>query len=147
MNTEEALVVANNLWTFFNERRWDEARELLAEEFEAYWPQSNEKIPTPNKFIQVNREYPGTHEIQVISQHSSFDRWEMVAHVSTEVFIRSMNLEGKEVSLFAVSFFEIQDGKIRCLKEYWADTYPAPEWRKHLVEQCDQTSMLALEYR
>lgn len=62
------------------------------------------------------------------------DRWDFIDHVVTEVFIESKSPEGKELKLFAISFFEIQEDKIMRLREYWADTYPAPQWRQHLVE-------------
>jgi ketosteroid isomerase-like protein len=135
VKNEEAIETAVGLWNLFNERKWDEARELLDDDFEATWPQSNEVIKGPDNFIELNRKYPGTHKIQVTDTRHSYDKWDHVDHVITEAFIESTTPEGKEVRLFAISFFEIQEGKIMNAKEFWAETYPAPEWRRHLVEK------------
>ncbi|MBI2604777.1 MAG: hypothetical protein HYW49_01730 [Deltaproteobacteria bacterium] len=42
--------------------------------------------------------------------------------------------DGKKIELFAVSFFEIEEDLIKSAVEYWAETYPAPEWRRKYVE-------------
>lgn len=83
----------------------------------------------PDNFIEVNRNYPGKHRIELKSLSSAGDR------VVSEVFIRSGMPDGKRFSLFAVSFFKIKGGKIAEAKEYWADTYPAPKWRKKWVKK------------
>ena len=121
------------MWSRFNEKNWEAAQKLLSEDFEAYWPQSNERFVGPHNFIEVNRIYPGTHKIEVLDSHQSYDRWEHSHKVTTEVYIESKMPDGKEMKLFTISFFEIVDGKITFLKEYFAETYSAPDWRKHLV--------------
>lgn len=121
------------MWSHFNEKNWEAAQKLLSEDFEAYWPQSNERFVGPHNFIEVNRIYPGTHKIEVLDSHQSYDQWEHSHTVTTEVYIESKMPDGKEMKLFAISFFEVVDGKITSLKEYFAETYSAPDWRKHLV--------------
>ncbi len=122
-------------WDHFNNREWDLAGSLLSENFEAVWPQSREKIVGPKNFIEVNRTYPGTHKIEILNSRQNYESREHVRQVTTEVFIESKMPDGKEMKLFAISFFEVSDDKILSIKEYWADTYPAPEWRSHLVER------------
>lgn len=70
------------------------------------------------------------------NQTSSYDVWNHTTTVITEVYIESRMPDGKEMKLFAISTFKIVDEKIISLREYWADTYPAPEWRKQWVEIC-----------
>ena len=123
------------LWEHFNNREWDLGEALLDENFEAVWPQSQEKIVGAKNFIEVNRIYPGAHKIEIVDSHQSYDKWAHVHHVTTEVYIESKTPDGKEMKLFAVSFFEVSDEKILSVKEYWAETYPAPEWRSQLVER------------
>lgn len=130
----EAIEIAVSLWHHFNDKNWNGARHLLDDAFEATWLQSKELIKGPNNFIELNRTYPGTHRIEVTNALHYEDRWEFVDHVVTEVLIQSTAADGKETALFAISFFEIQNEKIMRLREYWADSYPAPEWRSHLVE-------------
>ena len=69
MSDDDVIRIPVQLWHFFNERRWDEAKALLAEDFEGYWPQSIEKIVGRNNFIEVNRQHPGTHKIEILNTH------------------------------------------------------------------------------
>lgn len=135
MNADAATQIPIQMWQHFNDRNWDAAQELLSEDFKAYWPQSNETFATPQNFIEVNRTYPGTHKIEIVDSHCSYDQWEHSHLVTTEVLIESQMPDGKSMKLFAISFFEVTEDKIVSLKEYFADTYPAPEWRKHWVAQ------------
>jgi ketosteroid isomerase-like protein len=133
MKRETSVEIACNLWHFFNEMKWDEARELLDDNLEVYWNQSREKIIGADNFIKLNSNYPGTHKIQVLNSNHSYDRWDKVDKVVTQTQIKS-TIEGKELELFAISLFDIRDNKIISAVEYWADSYPAPEWRKQYVE-------------
>ena len=117
------------LWDCFYRLRWDDAEQLLAKNFVALWPQSAEKIQGARNFIELNRNYPGKHRITVKNITTIGDK------VISEVFIKSVMPGGKRLTLFAVSFFTIQNGKIASAKEYWADTCPAPAWRKQWVKK------------
>ena len=131
----EATSVACQLWQHLNECEWDAARELLADDFESFWPQSREKIVGPDNFISVNREYPGQGEIQVLDHKYSYDRWDKMHHITTVVRISWTMPDGKKDELHGISFFEIDlEGIIHAVTEYWADDYLAPEWRKQYVE-------------
>jgi len=48
--TKEARKIAKDLWDYFNQGAWPEARKLLADDFEAHWPQTREKMG-PDQFI------------------------------------------------------------------------------------------------
>ena len=131
---KENISIAIELWHCLNEKRWDDARKLLSEEFVADWPQSKEKMDADG-FIEVNRNYPGQHEIQIFNFWHDYDSWEHRSHVTTLVYIKSVMPDGKKLELYATSFFEIEDGKILTLDEYWAETYPPPDWRKQWVQR------------
>lgn len=131
----DAVALARDHWKAIAERRWDDAKKLLAPEFEALWPQSRERIVGPDNFIAINREYPGTHEIRFVDHQYGFDRWERVHHVTTQVRIVSSMPDGKRIELYAISLFRIGDDRIRSAVEYWAESYPAPEWRSRYVER------------
>lgn len=122
-DAERAQATCIKLWTFFNDRKWDEAKNLLSEEFEAFWPKSKEKIIGPNNFIELNRRYPGTHEIKVLNNMYEWDQWEQTFSVSTQVSIHSKLPDNEELNLFAISFFELDhEGLIKSATEYWGDT-------------------------
>lgn len=139
MKNENADQLVSQLWSHIKNQEWCQAKELLSEDFEAYWPQSNEKFNRDN-FIEVNQTYPGTHKIEIMNLWSEHDQWDRIDTVISEVFIKSTSPEGKETELFAISIFEVEDDGevlIRSAREYWAETYPAPTWRKHLSKPYD----------
>ena len=135
--TPERIVC--NLWNHINNQDWDQAKSILTDDFEALWPQSSEKFNRDN-FIEVNRTYPGTHKIEIMNVWTERDQWEHTDTVISEVLIRSTTPEGKKIELFAISIFEtehIDNLLIKSVREYWADTYAVPEWRKHLSTPYD----------
>lgn len=136
MKQDEAKSIVSEFWRHLNGKNWEEAREMLSEEFEAYWPQSREKIVGPDNFIELNRRYPGEHKIQIQNSHCEYDNWDHEYTVITQVSIESKMPDGKEMKLYGISFFELDwEGLIKGANEYWADTYNPPDWRKDLVER------------
>lgn len=133
-NEEEASQVVHEYWTTLSEKKWDKLKTLFSDEFEAYWPQSKELFKSTDAFIEMNRTYPGTHKFEFYNSSHSYDQWDHRDHYISEVKITSEMPDGKTMNLFAVSYFEIEDGLIVSMREYWADCFPAPEWRRHLVE-------------
>lgn len=131
-----AVKACKKLWSYFNTSEWDEARKLLTDDFEAFWPQSREHITSPENFIEINRRYPGEHRIELqgaICESNSETKGYLI---TTHVYIESKMPDGKEMKLFATSFFGLtQDRLIKSATEYWADTYEAPEWRRDLVRK------------
>jgi hypothetical protein len=51
-NSKQACI---ELWHFIGACEWEKARALLTDDFEADWPQSNERIVGADNFIEVNR--------------------------------------------------------------------------------------------
>lgn len=116
--------LVKTFWQLFSEQKWDLASELLHQDFVANWPQSREKMVGAKNFIDVNRFYPGNHKITVIHAFALEDK------VLSTVWIEADT--GQKT--FANSIFKIQNDKILNVEEYWAEPYPAPEWRKQWVE-------------
>jgi ketosteroid isomerase-like protein len=118
------IVTVKNFWQLFSEQKWDEAKVFLSADLVVEWPQSRERMKGPENFVDVNRNYPGNHQIEVIHAHVVAEK------VITTVWIVGDN--GQKT--FANSYFDLQDGKITRIEEYWAEPYAAPEWRKKWVE-------------
>ena len=74
-DAENARGIAVKFWNHFHCKAWDQAKQLLTEDFEAYWPQSREKIVGRDNFIELNRIYSGDHKIEVQNVRSEYDRW------------------------------------------------------------------------
>mgnify|MGYP000904612182 CR=1 FL=1 len=84
------------------------------------WHNTNECF-TVGEFIRANCEYPGI-------WHCDVERIE----VSDKLFFSITRVwSPAELHAFhAVSFFEISEGKITSLDEYWGEDGPAPIWRQ-----------------
>lgn len=133
-NEEQASQTVTGYWNALAEKNWTKLKSLFAEEFEVYWPQSKELFKSADAFIEMNQTYPGIHKFEFYNDTHTYDQWEHHDHYISEVKITSEMPDGKTVTTFAISYFEIRDGLIVEMREYWAECYPAPEWRKHLVE-------------
>lgn len=70
------------------------------------------------EFIRANCEYPGQWQGEV----------ERIEQLGGRVITAARVWSG-ETSFHVCSFFELENGKISRLDEYWGDDGPAPEWR------------------
>jgi ketosteroid isomerase-like protein len=125
MQNQNRDIVAQ-LWERFETRDWDGAQALLAEDAVVEWPHSGERFVTAASFIEMNRRHPAP------NWHIRVRR--IVAEgneVASEVWVPT----DKQIA-FVTSFFEIHDGKIQRITEYWLDCAPeAANWRDDLRER------------
>lgn len=103
-------------------------QQVLADCFVLEWPQSNERIRGPENFARMNAEYPAFGPW-------AFDVRRLVA-TSNQVVTHVAITDGKQ-SAEAISFFEVEGGRIKRLVEYWPETYAPPADRAHLTEPLD----------
>jgi hypothetical protein len=98
---------------------------LLASDFMLEWPQSNERIRGPARFVAVNVEYP------------AHGPWQFTVHrliaSGPEVVTETSITDGVQRAR-AISFFSIAGERILRLVEFWPEPYPAPPDRAHLIE-------------
>jgi ketosteroid isomerase-like protein len=116
--------LVTRFWNLFSDQRWEDAQALLSPDLLVEWPQSRERMRGPENFVAVNRHYPGNHKIEILRIYAVIDT------VITTVWIEADT--GQKT--FATSYFEVRDGRIARIEEYWAEPYPAPEWRRKWVE-------------
>ena len=119
-----ASTLVRDLWERFEARDFAGAAELLCEDFVCEWPQSRERIRGRDHFIAVNAHYPGDWHIRVVRVIAEGNQVASEVHVS---------LDGR--TDVAASFFELKDGKLWRLTEYWPESYPAQAWRERWVER------------
>lgn len=102
--------------------------ELLAPDFVLEWPQSKERIRGPERFTQMNVEYPAQ------------GRWRFAVNRlvggDTEV-VTDVTVTDGVVIARAVTFFTVAQGRVARIVEYWPEPYAAPASRGHLVERMD----------
>lgn len=121
----EASAIAVSLWHTMEARDWSGVEALLAPEFRAEFPQSGERFDREG-YLKLNRDYPGNWHIRV--RHAVDGGAWAVTEVEVDIDDRTDR---------AVSFFQIRDGKIIALREFWPEPFAAPEWRKGLALQGD----------
>ena len=110
MSEEQNIAVVRRLWELFEARRWDDAGELLHEDFVAEWPHSLERMRGRANFIELNRNYPEGWTIRV-------DR--IVAR-GDEV-VSEVTVTQGDAMFHAASFFQVRDGKLVRAREYWVE--------------------------
>ena len=98
-------------------------RESFHPQARIYWHNSDECF-TVEDFIRANCQYPGDWAGRV----KRIERLDGLVVTVTQVWA-----QGGDPSLHAVSFFELSQGKILRLDEYWGDDGPAPQWRRALA--------------
>jgi ketosteroid isomerase-like protein len=102
--------VVRRLWELFEARRWDEAGELLTEDFVSEWPHSNERIRGRNNYIELNRNYPQGWTIVVDRIVDAGD-----------VVVSEITVTQDEQVFNAAAIFELRDGKLARAREYWVE--------------------------
>ena len=113
-----AVETATRLWRAMEERDWEQVESLLDADFESFWPQSGERFKK-ERYLEINRDYPGDWHIRVINVLDAGE-W-AVSEVEVDI-------DGRVDR--AVSFFEVVDGRILRLREYWPEPMKIPEWRR-----------------
>ena len=83
------------------------------------WHCTNEHFSV-QEYLIANCEYPGEWDGEVERVEEINDLTITVTHVYPK---------GRSLSFHVTSFFQIPDGRIQSLDEYWADDGTAPDWR------------------
>jgi hypothetical protein len=114
------------LWELMEERRWEEAREQLADGCRIDWPQTGERFSSADAFIGMNRAHPAPNwHVRRVRTVLEGDSCACETHVDSD--------EGTDVCL---GFYELQDGRIATGVEYWVGERSSerPSWRDGFSE-------------
>ncbi len=103
------------LWRRFDRGDFDAAAELLPEGFTAFWPQTREIIKGRKNFIELNRNYPGSWKCET---------QEIVESASQIISV--VKIHGATTTLYAISFFQFENGEMVSATEYFADQMAPP---------------------
>jgi ketosteroid isomerase-like protein len=114
------------LWEAFELRDWEAVRALLAENLVVEWPHSGERFVGAVNFIEMNRRHPAP------NWHIAVKR--IVAEGDTVVSEVWVPTDAQPA--FVTSFFEMNEGRIARIVEYWLDCEPeVADWRADLRER------------
>lgn len=125
-----AAAVVREFWRLMATNEFAAVQAVLAPDFVLEWPQSRERIRGPERFVQMNAEYPA-HGAWAFTVHrcvggEAAGDGEVVTDVSVTDGVQS----GR-----AISFFTVQAGRISRLVEFWPEPYEPSAARAHLVER------------
>jgi limonene-1,2-epoxide hydrolase len=122
----EPQAVVREFWRRMASNDFESVRAVLADAtFVLEWPQSRERIRGGANFARMNAEYPAQGRWQF--------RIEQLIAQGECVVTRVAITDGAQHAL-AISFFEVTQGRIASLTEYWPEPYAAPASRSHLTE-------------
>lgn len=106
---------------------FDAVADSITDDFVQEWPQSGERVRGKEACMNIFRNYPGggpSARLRRVSGEGDL----IVAEVD-------MEYGGKPTHMVAI--LELHGGKISRETDYWADPFPAPEWRSQWVERID----------
>ncbi|TDU90079.1 ketosteroid isomerase-like protein [Kribbella voronezhensis] len=123
MTTEQTRTVVREYFDRMIARDWEAFGQLVSDDVVYELPQTGERITGRDRFVQFNREYPGDWQITVTR---------LIADGSAAA--GSMNFTVGDEQLVGLVYFEVPDGVITRITDFWPEPYEAPPGREHLVE-------------
>src|SRR5262245_15590982 len=121
----KAAHVVTEFWELMATNDFRLVGSLLADEFVLDWPQSGERIRGRDNYAAMNEQYP------------AHGRWKFTVNRivgSATAAVSDVTVTDGVQTAHAISFFEISDGKIVKMVEFWPEPFPARDDRKHLVD-------------
>ncbi|HEX8098852.1 MAG TPA: nuclear transport factor 2 family protein [Actinomycetota bacterium] len=125
MGEQENRQSVEQLWGILEKQDWDSARGYFHEDFVQEWPQSGERIRGLANSLEINKSYPDFPKMNIRRITASGDL------VTTEATLSYPD----QGTFYGVSIFEFRDGKIAKQTDYFAQPFPAPEWRSKWIEK------------
>jgi ketosteroid isomerase-like protein len=114
-----AVVLAGRFWAQIDDGKWAEARALLADDFRADWPQTEEEVLTADRYVEVNRKLLAGAKC-ILLEATGVEEW---------AFTRVLIDKGERM-LWAISFWTARDGKLVEAIEYFP-TAKDPKYETH----------------
>lgn len=120
--------IAREFWERMRSNDFASVAPLLADDFVLEWPQTRERIRGAGNFVRMNVEYP------------AHGPWRFTIHRlvgSAREAVSDVGITDGVLDVRAITFFEVVDGRVRRIVEWWPEPYDAPANRAHLVETMD----------
>jgi limonene-1,2-epoxide hydrolase len=108
----------------FERQDLDAMEKLLHEDYVEEYPQSGERIRGKQNWRSVTENYPG---LPNMTDHSSV--------LSGDLGVLKMTLEYDGNRIYACEIIDLEDGKIKRARAYFAEPFDAPDWRSQWVER------------
>lgn len=121
----ESQEVIERFWQAMNTNDFSAAGRLLHDDFLLEWPQSGERIRGAENYVTMNERYPAGGPWRFTVNRLVAEGPRGVSDVTVT--------DGRRLDR-AVTFFEVRDGRIWRMTEYWPDPFAPADWRRPLVE-------------
>jgi ketosteroid isomerase-like protein len=118
--------VAEGLWRALQAGDWDAAGGYLHDDFVQEWPQSGERIVGRDNALAIERNFPGGLPAM---------RFRRTLAAGDLAVLEVELTYGDGGRYLGVSVIELRDGKVAKETDYYAQPFPAPEWRARWVER------------
>ncbi|MBN4074573.1 MAG: hypothetical protein COA82_04000 [Alkaliphilus sp.] len=112
--------IVKEFWKCIDEFRFDDMGMLMHENAKVNLPNTCDVFYGAKEYVEFNKKYPGQWRITVEKKCIT---------KRTIVTAAKVTNEESGVVFYVTSFFEISDGKIKEIIEYWGDKTEPPEWR------------------
>ena len=125
MDAIESRQIVERYWETMNTNDWSAVGGLFLDDFTLDWPQSGERIRGRENFAAVNANYP----------HPGPWHFQVRRIVADERGAASdVVVTAPALSAWVITFFEVRDGRIWRMTEYWPDRFEAAAWRTQWME-------------
>lgn len=115
------IEIATEYWRLIDTAKFEDLIALFADNAAIILPNTNERFKSIESFVKFNRDYPGRWYAEIIEIESIGEK---------AISITKVRDEAESMSFFVTSVFEMNNGKIYKMKEYWSENSERPEWRK-----------------
>lgn len=126
MTDQDVRTVTEAFWAAVGAGDWDAAAGYIHPDFVQEWPQSGERIVGAANALAIDRNFPG-------GMPSMDLRRVRAAGDLATVEVELTYADGS--TFLGVSLLEFRDGRIVKETDYFAEPFPAPQWRAQWVER------------
>jgi ketosteroid isomerase-like protein len=126
VDERDARQVAEGLWKALQAGDWEAAGGYLHDDFVQEWPQSGGGSVGPDKALAIEQHFPGGLPTMRFRRTLA----------GGDLAVLEVELTYADGSRYlGVSVLELRDGKVAKETDYFAQPFPAPEWRAQWVER------------
>lgn len=126
MADQDVRTVTEAFWAAVGTGDWDAAAGYLHQDFVQEWPQSGERIVGADNALAIDRNFPGGMPTMKLRRVRS----------DGDLAAAEVELSYADGSTYlGVSLLEFRDGMIVKETDYFAEPFPAPQWRAQWVER------------
>ena len=126
MEERGARQVAEAVWKALAAGDWETASRYLHDDFVQEWPQSGERIVGRDNAVAINQNFPGGLPTMRFRRTLA----------GGDLAVLEVELTYADGSRYlGVSVIELRDGKAVKETDYFAQPFPAPQWRAQWVER------------